>query len=192
MKCHWWASLAFKPFNGSSARTFFLGEERERPSKVSPCRLTKKHSHTANPAWRWSASTSQLRGVSPSDPCAHPHLNLQACSALFCSLRQLNVHVSANHLPPRRARLRPGGALRKGGPGEGRRVREGGGFGRGGFGRAPRSWTNRHTHSRHTQQTHTAQNRQHKIDDLGQLAQVEFAKVVQKKWTAKLAQVELA
>ena len=28
----------------------------------------EKHSHTANPAWEWSASTSQLRRVSPSDP----------------------------------------------------------------------------------------------------------------------------
>ena len=88
-------------------KTHFFKERRlnVRQKCLSPCRLTK-HSHAANPAWRWSASTSHERGVSPSDPCAHlrprrhvatafaaaqermaPHLILQACSALLCRRR---------------------------------------------------------------------------------------------------------
>ena len=63
--------------------------------------LPPQTAQATNPAWRWFASTSQLRGMSPSDPCAHlrpkrhvatafaaaheriaPHRILQACSAL--------------------------------------------------------------------------------------------------------------
>ena len=89
-----------------AAHHFFCEERlKVRQKCLSQCRLTE-NPHAANPAWRWSASTSQERGVSPSDTCAHlrprrhvatafaaaqermaPHLILQACSALLCKRR---------------------------------------------------------------------------------------------------------
>ena len=109
--------------------SFFRAERNGIPIKIMNM-LPPHAAQAAHPAWRWSASTSQRRGVSPSAPCAPlqpekhvatafgaareriaPHRILQACSALFCrrrgsrrafafASRATKVRVSGENLPP--------------------------------------------------------------------------------------------
>ena len=68
---------------------FFQGRRLNvRQKCLSPSRLTD-HTHAANPAWRWSASTSHERGVSPSDrPMRAPEAQETCCDCLRSCTRE--------------------------------------------------------------------------------------------------------
>ena len=66
----------------------FFFTHNEKPSQHQINTAERCACQGAKPTWRWSASTSQLGGVSPSAPLSAPQLQKRACHSLCCNTRQ--------------------------------------------------------------------------------------------------------